>query len=196
MIATWIHLYPHDFTVQGTSGALSTLIKCIIQKSLLLQYALDFRQFLVALPTFVDNDATWSVRFDGNLTENGQSDGIEMMDPASSIQTVNSALASQADAPLNEILKNTCAILTIFAHNVNAVDTTELAEEITRAGAKLFLDIEVGGSCSLHMPLIDLYKKPRHWLRFVVARKPPQECTISRLNAMANHLAGWCVTTK
>ena len=117
--------------MQGTSGALSNLVECITRKPLLLQYALDFHQFLTALPAFVDTDAAWSVGFIDNMTENGQSDRIGVVNLASSIQTVNLAPAPQADASLNEHFKNTCAILTTFAHRMNAIDPTELAEEIT-----------------------------------------------------------------
>ncbi|KAH7930993.1 ras GEF [Leucogyrophana mollusca] len=56
------------------------------------------------------------------------------------------------------------------------LDCTEIAEEITRVEAGFFMQIE-----------------PRHWLQFTLAPGPKdaESDTISRFNAFSEHLAGW-----
>ncbi|KAJ7293598.1 ras guanine nucleotide exchange factor domain-containing protein [Mycena rebaudengoi] len=63
-----------------------------------------------------------------------------------------------------------------LAAEVNAIDSEEIAQEITRMEVKLFLDIE-----------------PRHWLRytFVSGKKDPATDSIARFNDFSNHLADW-----
>ncbi|KAJ7181680.1 ras guanine nucleotide exchange factor domain-containing protein [Mycena crocata] len=72
---------------------------------------------------------------------------------------------------LKELLK--------LAADVNATDSEEIAQEITRMEVKLFLDIE-----------------PRHWLRytFVSGKKDPVTDSIARFNDFSNHLADWVVS--
>ncbi|KAJ6610889.1 ras guanine nucleotide exchange factor domain-containing protein [Mycena sp. CBHHK59/15] len=72
---------------------------------------------------------------------------------------------------LKELLK--------LAADVNATDSEEIAQEITRMEVKLFLDIE-----------------PRHWLRytFVSGKKDPLTDSIARFNDFSNHLADWVVS--
>ncbi|KAJ7706156.1 ras guanine nucleotide exchange factor domain-containing protein [Mycena rosella] len=66
-----------------------------------------------------------------------------------------------------------------LAVDVNATDSEEIAQEITRMEVKLFLDIE-----------------PRHWLRytFVSGKKDPLTDSIARFNDFSNHLADWVVS--
>ncbi|KAJ7169879.1 ras guanine nucleotide exchange factor domain-containing protein [Mycena filopes] len=66
-----------------------------------------------------------------------------------------------------------------LAADINATDSEEIAQEITRQEVKLFLDIE-----------------PRHWLRFtfVSGKKDPTTDSIARFNAFSNHLADWVVS--
>ncbi|KAJ7615289.1 ras guanine nucleotide exchange factor domain-containing protein [Mycena polygramma] len=63
-----------------------------------------------------------------------------------------------------------------LAADVNSTDSEEIAQEITRLEAQLFLDIE-----------------PRHWLRytFVSGKKDPATDSIARFNDFSNHLANW-----
>ncbi|KAJ6575137.1 ras guanine nucleotide exchange factor domain-containing protein [Mycena capillaripes] len=63
-----------------------------------------------------------------------------------------------------------------LAADVNATDSEEIAQEITRLELKLFLDIE-----------------PRHWLRytFVSGKKDPATDSIAGFNDFSNRLADW-----
>ncbi|KAJ6519841.1 ras guanine nucleotide exchange factor domain-containing protein [Mycena sanguinolenta] len=72
---------------------------------------------------------------------------------------------------LKELLK--------LAADVNATDSEEIAQEITRMEVKFFLDIE-----------------PRHWLRytFVSGKKDPATDSIARFNEFSNRLADWVVS--
>jgi hypothetical protein len=65
------------------------------------------------------------------------------------------------------------------ANEVNLIDSTEIAQEITRIEKRLFLEIE-----------------PRHWLHFtfVSGKKDPESNTIARFNNVSNHLADWVVS--
>ncbi|KAE9411110.1 ras GEF [Gymnopus androsaceus JB14] len=65
------------------------------------------------------------------------------------------------------------------ANEVSLIDSTEIAQEITRIEKRLFLDIE-----------------PRHWLHFtfVSGKKDPESNTIARFNNVSNHLADWVVS--
>ncbi|KAJ7630961.1 ras guanine nucleotide exchange factor domain-containing protein [Roridomyces roridus] len=66
-----------------------------------------------------------------------------------------------------------------LAADLNAADSEEIAQEITRMEVELFLDIE-----------------PRHWLRFtfVSGKKDPAMDSIARFNQFSNHLADWVVS--
>lgn len=73
-------------------------------------------------------------------------------------------------------------------------ECSAIAEEITRVEAKLFMDIEVSidhyHDCHDHD---DFFLQPRHWLQYTLmpGRKDPELDSISRFNAISNHLADW-----
>ncbi|KAF7306943.1 Ras guanyl-nucleotide exchange factor [Mycena indigotica] len=75
--------------------------------------------------------------------------------------------------------RSTLKDLLKLASDVNALESEDIAQEITRLEAKLFLDIE-----------------PRHWLRytFVSGKKDPATDSIARFNDFSNHLAVWVVS--
>nr|GAT44206.1 Ras guanyl-nucleotide exchange factor [Mycena chlorophos] len=83
--------------------------------------------------------------------------------------------AENSEAAYRSTLKD----LAKLAADVNLIDSEEIAQEITRMEAKLFLDIE-----------------PRHWLRytFVSGKKDPATDSIARFNDFSNHLAVWVVS--
>ncbi|KAJ7071009.1 ras guanine nucleotide exchange factor domain-containing protein [Mycena amicta] len=75
--------------------------------------------------------------------------------------------------------RSTLKDLLKVAMDLNMIDSEEIAQEITRMQAKLFLDIE-----------------PRHWLRytFVGGKKDPLTDSIVCFNDFSNHLAVWVVS--
>jgi hypothetical protein len=169
LLETWIHDYPHDFAVRGTSGALSALIKSIIGKTYLLHYGSDFLPFLEVLPNLADKDAAWSIKPDDiadesddtyslgdddeditPISENGPSD-TDSASPTS-LKGLTGLLGYTPSSKWNvsahpdgsELsMKQLCRELVKIAHEVNALDPEEIAQEITRVGVKMFLDIEV-----------------------------------------------------
>ncbi|KIJ21729.1 hypothetical protein PAXINDRAFT_165135 [Paxillus involutus ATCC 200175] len=66
----------------------------------------------------------------------------------------------------------------LYRHSLElqSYDCSEIAEEITRVEAKLFMEIE-----------------PRHWLQYTLipGRKHPDSDSISRFNSISNHLGDW-----
>jgi hypothetical protein len=73
-------------------------------------------------------------------------------------------------------------------------DCSAIAEEITRVEAKLFMDIEVSISYYAAIAVITTtLLQPRHWLQYTLmpGRKDPELDSISRFNAISNHLADW-----
>lgn len=93
LLATWIHDYPHDFSVKGTAGALSAFVTSVINKSYLLHYGSDFLPFLEELPGFVDTDFVWATKEEYGLgdesSDEDEDDGYSFLEkpPVSSILT-------------------------------------------------------------------------------------------------------------
>ncbi|KAI6047627.1 ras guanine nucleotide exchange factor domain-containing protein, partial [Pisolithus marmoratus] len=91
------------------------------------------------------------------------------------IMPVSPPVADSPDIPPKQLLKE------LFKHSqeLQNYDCSEIAEEITRIEATLFLAI-----------------RPRDWLRytFVPGRKDPETDTIARFNAISNYLADWVVS--
>jgi hypothetical protein len=83
------------------------------------------------------------------------------------------------------------------AQEINMVDSDEIAYEITRIEAQMFLAIEVFSFSvfTLSFPDDEVHSKPRHWLQytFTPGRKDPQTDTIASFNKFSNHLASWQV---
>ena len=147
---------------------MSALIKSIIGKTYLLHYGSDFLPFLEVLPNLFDKDAAWSTKPDDiadesddsyslgdddeeitPITENGPSDS-DSASPTSLkgiVGLLGYAPASKLNISIHDgsepSVKQLCRELVKIAHEVNALDSEEIAQEITRIGAKMFLDIEV-----------------------------------------------------
>lgn len=217
LLETWIQTYPQDFAVPGASGALNALVRSIVGKTYLLHYGSDFLPFLSHLPNIIDTDAAWALKSENPVDESEDpysiSDGeeetlaIDIESPSTSRSSVvpsNDSLPSASSVrerksslplsakiftPVNSThdqgdaldlspkdllnkLRSNASILATF-------DCSEIAEEITRVEAKLFMDIE-----------------PRHWLQYTLipGRKDPELDSISRFNAISNHLADWIVS--
>lgn len=92
--------------------------------------------------------------------------------PLSAKALIMPTSAQVPEVPPKQLLKE----LSKQAQELQTYDCSEIAEEITRNEAMLFMVIE-----------------PRHWLRyaFVPGRKDPESDTIARFNAMSNYLADW-----
>lgn len=217
LLATWIQTYPQDFAVPGAPGALHALVRSIVGKTYLLHYGSDFLPFLSLLPNIIDTDAAWALKSENPTDESEDSynisDGeeetlvVETESPSTSRSSVarsNDNLPSAASVrerksslplsanifiPVNSSHSQGDAqdispkdLLTKLRNNAQTLATFDcfaIAEEITRVEAKLFMDIE-----------------PRHWLQYTLmpGRKDPELDSISRFNAISNHLADWVVS--
>ncbi|KAL1670370.1 ras guanine nucleotide exchange factor domain-containing protein [Schizophyllum commune] len=87
--------------------------------------------------------------------------------------------SSAGGQPDEEVPKHQIKELLKISQQLALIDSTEIAQEITRIEAKAFLEIE-----------------PRHWLRytFVSGRKDPKVDSIARFNAISERLADWVVS--
>ncbi|KAG1757548.1 ras guanine nucleotide exchange factor domain-containing protein [Suillus lakei] len=214
LLETWIQTYPQDFAVPGAPGALHALVRSIVGKTYLLHYGSDFLPFLSHLPNIIDTDAAWALKSENPVDESEDkysiSDGeeetlvFETESPSASRSSVapsNDSLPSAASvrerksslplsakifAPVNNqgdaqdmSPKDLLNKLRGNAQTLSTFDCSDIAEEITRVEAKLFMDIE-----------------PRHWLQYTLipGRKDPELDSISRFNAISNHLADWVVS--
>ncbi|KAG1825958.1 ras guanine nucleotide exchange factor domain-containing protein [Suillus subaureus] len=217
LLETWIRTYPQDFAVPGAPGALHALVRSIVGKTYLLHYGSDFLPFLSHLPNITDTDAAWALKSENPVDESEDpysiSDGeeealvVEIESPSTSHSSVarsNDNLPSAASVrerksslPLSAKIfipvnsshnqgdaqdmspKDLLNKLRSNAQTLATFDCSAIAEEITRVEAKLFMDIE-----------------PRHWLQYTLmpGRKDPELDSISRFNAISNHLADWVVS--
>ncbi|KAG1758863.1 ras guanine nucleotide exchange factor domain-containing protein [Suillus occidentalis] len=217
LLETWVQAYPQDFAVPGAPGAFRALARSIFEKTYLLHYGSYFFPFLSHLPNIIDTDAAWALKSEIPVDESedpySMSEGEEEtlvveteshstgrslvarlndgFPSAASVRERKSSLPlsakmfipvnsshSQGDAHdmssedlLNKLRSN--------AQTLANFDCSAIAEEITRVEAKLFMDIE-----------------PRHWLQYILmpGRKDPKLDSISRFNAVSNHLADLVVS--
>ncbi|KAJ7786334.1 ras guanine nucleotide exchange factor domain-containing protein [Mycena metata] len=200
LLEQWIRDYPYDFKVRGTPSALSALFKSITSKTYLLHYGSDFLPFHEIAPKSHESDYDDDER--SAVVTISSTHSSESLPPRSaktkptpaipaplrerkgSLPLGNKMLAAQS--PPNGATPHTEADgraqlreLQKLAADINATDSDEIAQEITRMEVKLFLDIE-----------------PRHWLRFtfVSGKKDPATDSIARFNDFSNHLADWVVS--
>ncbi|KAH7915776.1 ras guanine nucleotide exchange factor domain-containing protein [Hygrophoropsis aurantiaca] len=97
--------------------------------------------------------------------------------PLSAKAIINPITSPHGQADILEISpKHLLKELQRIHSELQSVDCTDVAEEITRVEAKLFMQIE-----------------PRHWLQFTLAPGPKdaESDSISRFNAFSEHLASW-----
>ncbi|KAF8560386.1 ras GEF [Imleria badia] len=212
LLETWMHTYPQDFAAPGAAGALSALVKSIIGKTYLLHYGSDFLPFLEHLPNIIDSDSVWAHKADHLLDDaddpysisDGEDESLAVITDSGS-SNLSSVPPSHGNSTSRERkqslpLSAKAWIMPITSSHPSEVteispkqilkelyrqslelqnyDCSEIAEEITRVEAKLFMEIE-----------------PRHWLRYTLipGRKDPESDSISRFNAISNHLADWQV---
>lgn len=124
------------------------------------------------------NDAATSHSHTKTLSSsNGRSSG-EYQRPASRMRkaslpfsAIDLGMASQVD-----LRRSKLKVLSSVAHDLDMILNQDIAEEITRAGLKLFMAIS-----------------PRHWLKYAFdsGSKTPESCPVTRLNHFANRLGEW-----
>ncbi|KAI0094911.1 ras guanine nucleotide exchange factor domain-containing protein [Irpex rosettiformis] len=220
----WISLYPSDFAVAGTTGALSALIKSIIGKTYLLHYGSVFIPFLETLPKLKDEDTSWALKVEEPKDDSDDASSVADAHVTTSGSPVSSrtshslhdseqpAAPSPPPPPTNNIPRGRKSSLPLhakilmssnsptqsshsssseltwskklkalsgFAAQFTDIDISSVAQEISRAQCRSFLEI-----------------KPRHWLQHVVGRgeKDSKGDTITRYNRISHHIANWVVS--
>jgi hypothetical protein len=171
LLEVWIQDYPHDFVVGAAADALNALIKSIVTKTHLLHYGSDLLPFLEGRP-LRDKDSAWAMKVDEPTSENDDDDDDVLVvipireSPSTQTQLSEEARATRPQLPssvaerkssfplgarsngntadqadsVKEVLKN----LLITSARLGNCEPLQVAEEITRVGKRLFLQIEVG----------------------------------------------------
>ena len=103
--------------------------------------------------------------------------------------------SSAGGQPDEEVPKHQIKELLKISQQLALIDSTEIAQEITRIEAKAFLEIEVSPAHGRGECVLTRARQPRHWLRytFVSGRKDPKVDSIARFNAISERLADWYV---
>lgn len=168
LLEVWIKDYPNDFAVKGTTGALSALVNSINLKTPLLHYGSEFGPFLDQLPNLKEENAAWALKAD--IVDTDSEDYYESEDDETRVEpndpAVNDADSTQAlsfssvpskerkpSVPSTKALFSTSQTeptpkqllkdLVKLANEVLAIDSDDIAKEITRQGVAQFLKIKV-----------------------------------------------------
>ncbi|KAI0348025.1 ras GEF [Trametopsis cervina] len=220
----WIHLYPHDFTVVGTAGALSALIKSVVGKTYLLHYGSVLIPFMETLPNLKDPDQSWAMKLDEPKDDSDDASSIadaRLNTPASPIssntsQSIHdsasmtpSALATATNSgarerksslPLSAKMLVMASSPTQAAHSANSVEQPwprKLKALVSLS--QQFMAIELSAVAQEITKLechFFLQIQPRNWLQHVIGRgeKDPDKDPIARYNGISNHIANWVVS--
>lgn len=95
----WINLYPSDFAVAGTSGALSALIKSIVGKTYLLHYGSVFIPFYETLGKLKDQDTTWAMKVEEPKDDSDDASSVADAHATSSSSPVSSRTSHSLHDP-------------------------------------------------------------------------------------------------
>ncbi|KAI0695598.1 ras guanine nucleotide exchange factor domain-containing protein [Cytidiella melzeri] len=220
----WIHVYPSDFAVAGTEGALSGLIKSVIGKTYLLHYGSVFIPFLETLPKLKDQDTSWAMKVDEAKDDSDDSSSVAEVNvttPASPVSSQtsqslhdfnripmpalpptasNSTRERKASLPLSAKMLMSGSSPTQAAHISNSSELT-WARKLKNlvALSHQFLSTDPSTTAQ-EISRVEcgyfLEIQPRHWLQHVIGRgeKDPRGDTISRYNHISHHIANWVVS--
>ncbi|KAG7099241.1 hypothetical protein E1B28_001104 [Marasmius oreades] len=216
LLELWIGDYPNDFAVRGTAGALSALIKSIISKTYLLHYGSDFLPFLELLPTLVDKDGAWALKFEDIAVESDDSydddDESIKSETKHQVPTITPPKKmSNASAPNRErksslplSAKSLFPGSSTFGSNSSGdqdsmdFNTKQQLRELVRLANEVNMidSEEIAQEITRIEKKLFLEIEPRHWLQytFVSGRKDPETDPIARFNQVSNHLADWVVS--
>ncbi|KAK7058945.1 hypothetical protein VNI00_001569 [Paramarasmius palmivorus] len=212
LLELWMKDYPHDFSVRGTAGALSALIKSIISKTYLLHYGSDFLPFLELLPTLVDKDAGWALKIDDSADESDDSYSMLEEDdesikseirpqpvvssPPKPKSTGAHARERKSSLPLSarSLFQSSAASSNSDPDSLDIAPKQQLRELVKLANEVNNTDSEeIAQEITRIETKLFLDIEPRHWLQytFVSGRKDPETDPIARFNQVSNHLADW-----
>lgn len=210
LLADWIKDYPYDFAVRGTAGALSALVKSIIAKTYLIHYGLEFLPFLETLPSLVDKDAGWALKFDSSTEESDDSysmldeEEVRSVSPGSENLAGSSASArpaSPAQMPGSRERKHSLPLSrstpkSATSHNGELEHSSRtVLRELQRISADLFIlsPVDVAQEITRVQKGLFLNIQPRHWLKHTLSSGPkdPETDTIAKFNRFSNHIGDW-----
>uniref|UniRef100_A0A0W0G3J5 Ras GEF n=1 Tax=Moniliophthora roreri TaxID=221103 RepID=A0A0W0G3J5_MONRR len=213
LLELWIGDYDYDFSVRGTAGALSALIKSIISKTYLLHYGSDFLPLLELLPTLVDRDVAWALKVDDIADESDDSYSL-LEDDDESVRSEIKPHSPPASPPKHKSSVNPArerkSSLPLSAKSLFPGSATSSSnddpdsldfhpKQQLRELLKLANEVHATDSEEIAQEITRIEKKlfleikPRHWLQytFVSGRKDPETDPIARFNQVSNHLADW-----
>ncbi|KIP11969.1 hypothetical protein PHLGIDRAFT_98679 [Phlebiopsis gigantea 11061_1 CR5-6] len=216
----WIQLYPTDFAVPGTAGALSALIKSIIGKTYLLHYGSEFIPFVETLPTLKDIDSTWALKIKEPKEDSDDSSSMKPPHKESVQSDTNShPPLPPADSPPIAAIATVKAVARERKHSlplsarilVMETSPTNLGVSDSiehRPKDKLRILVNLSNQFLQTDPTtlaqeisrleskFFLQIKPRHWLQHVISQGPKDAETdpITQYNHVSNHVAEWVVS--
>jgi len=220
----WIQLYPSDFAVAGTAGALSALIKSIVGKTYLLHYGSIFIPFMETLATLTDQDASWAMKVDGLKEDSDDSSSLAEpqtgtpTSPASThtLQSLHDASNSSQSASMpttgtvarerKSSLPLSAKMLVMVGSPIQPSNAANSVVESWPRKLKLLATLSqqfmatdpttIAQEITRWEAQCFLQIEPRHWLQHVIGRgeKDPDRDPITRYNSVSNHIANWVVS--
>lgn len=216
LLEQWIHDYPSDFAVPGTSGALQALIRQILRQPHTLYYGSDFLPFLEILPTLQDQDSAWAVKIETMVVESDESDsnyesdvGYEAGHSPITHPTASPEQVVNTSRPVTRERKSSIPLSAKNFLQGNLPGTIRTVGSISSSPRDFISKLIKASNGILHVDSeelareitrreLDLYMKiePRDWLRhtLVSGKKDPSSDRIARFNASYNELHDWAAS--
>ncbi|KAJ3554551.1 hypothetical protein NM688_g3048 [Phlebia brevispora] len=216
----WVHMYPNDFAVPGTAGALSALIKSIVGKTYLLHYGSEFIPFMEMLSTLKDQDASWAIKVDDPKEDSDESSVADALTgtPASPVSSMTSQSLPDVDRQQQEqpppptTMRERKASLPLSTKLSMMASPTHLgysesSDHSSRNQLKQL--VQIAQQLLLTDPTSIAYEitrveckyfleiQPRHWLRNVIGQGGKQQELVDpivRYGHVSNHFAEWVVS--
>ncbi|KAH8102648.1 ras GEF [Cristinia sonorae] len=214
LLDNWMRLYPNDFAVPGTAGALSALLKSVLGKTYLLQYGSEFIPFMELLPTLEDKDAAWALKVEDPKYDSDDSSSMDTSVDATSTSSNVPALAEPSDATVRSRTQSTstnrdrkssiplshrAAIAGPPIHHASeALSHKAVLKKLQAVCGELnqYDPTDIAQEITRHESELFVLINPRHWMQHVLAsgRKDSVKDPIAVYNRVSNHIAHWVLS--
>ncbi|GJE86098.1 ras GEF [Phanerochaete sordida] len=210
----WIQLYPNDFAVPNTAGALSALIKSVMGKTYLLHYGSEFIPFMEILPTLKDPEVAWAMKIAGPKDESDDANSLKAV--AKSSATTLSLAPPVEIAPLTATSKSLArerkhslplsARILVMETSPTHIGLSDSIEHSPQKKLKILVSLSnqfmqtdptsLAQEISRLESTFFLQIEPRHWLRRIMdpGVQDAEIDPITQYNNVSNHLAEWVVS--
>ncbi|TCD71512.1 hypothetical protein EIP91_008893 [Steccherinum ochraceum] len=221
LLDTWMHLYPTDFAVPGTAGALSALLKSILGKTYLLQYGSEFIPFMELLPTLDDKDAAWAMKVEDPKYDSDDSSSFDaaadtldspvsgvasLPEPSAPVATRSRTQSTvtnrdrKSSLPLSNPNRSTMMASPSPVQPLAAEIVTHKAvlKKLQMVSSELnqYDPTDVAQEITRHESELFVLILPRHWMQHVLGqgKKDNMKDPIAVYNRVSNHIAHWVLS--